>query len=164
MATKTYMDSRQGFSNHFDELIEYNKRGLMKDYSNRPNCCFLEYLYLVCRCENDIYLEKEKHSGFVIKLDKKDFHDEKIINFARKYSLIINDDNFIKIGEYILKPKKGKDIFYHCYLVTLPKSLESSEYVAYNKKDIVNLDFDSLDRQIIFRVLLQENFKIEKEI
>ena len=123
-----------------------------------------EYLYLVCRCENDIYLEKEKHSGFVIKLDKKDFHDEKIINFVRKYSLIINDDNFIKIGEYILKPKKGKDIFYHCYLVTLPKSLESSEYVAYNKKDIVNLDFDSLDRQIIFRVLLQENFKIEKEI
>ena len=71
-----------------------------------------EYLYLVCRCENDIYLEKEKHSGFVIKLDKKDFHDEKIINFVRKYSLIINDDNFIKIGEYILKPKKGKDIFY----------------------------------------------------
>lgn len=123
-----------------------------------------EYLYLVCKYEDDIYLEKEKHHGFVIKLGSKDFHDDKIITFFRKYSLNITDENFIKIGEYCLKPKKGKDILYHCYLVKLPESLNILDYSPFNKREIINLDFDSLDKQIIFRILLQENFKIEREI
>lgn len=122
-----------------------------------------EYLYLLYRFENNVYLEKENHSGIVIKLGKRDFHDEKIIGESRKYSLIINEDDFEKIGEYIVKNKKGKDDVYHCYLVTLKEELKSMEYIPFDKKEIVNLDFSSIDRQIIFRILLQEKFKVEKE-
>ena len=120
-----------------------------------------EYLYLLYRYQDEIYLKKESNSGVVYKLGSKDFHDEVILKFANKFRTVVKVDNIEKIGEYTIKGKK--DNVYYCYLITCDEKIESKDYLPFDRREVIKLDFTDLDRQIIFRILLREEFDVVVE-
>ena len=121
-----------------------------------------EYLYVVFNRGLDVYLEKGKLKGIIIKIKEKDFHDEKILSLAKSYAVLTNSDNIKKIGEAIIIG--DVNTVYHCYNVKLIDEVkESSHLDKIDKRNITSIDFDKLDKQIIFRTLLEENFVIKFE-
>ena len=108
-----------------------------------------------------VYLEKEKHHGIIYKMGNRDFHDEVIKKLNNKYNVSCFEENIEKIGEYTIKDKK--DIIYHCYYIGINDKMVDDEYVSFDKKDVIRLDFEHIDRQIIFRILLREFFDVVVE-
>ncbi len=138
----------------FNKGRRHYERGIkVKTILDKKDVLYILYDYNDC-----IYLNNH-HQGITYNLGKKDFHDDVIKKIANKYKSSIKEENIEKIGEYIIKGKK--DTIYHCYYAKLDKELVQNDYSLYNKVEVVNLNFNNLDRQIIFRILLKENFKVE---
>lgn len=138
------------------KMLRQNISGRVKTVLDKK-----EYLYIVYAHENEVYLEKEKHHGIVYKMDNRDFHDEVIKKLNNKYNVSCFEENIEKIGEYTIKDKK--DIIYHCYYIGINDKMVNDEYVSFDKKDVIRLDFEHIDRQIIFRILLREFFDVVVE-
>ena len=121
-----------------------------------------EYLYIVYSNGLDVYLEKGKLNGIIVKVKEGDFHDVIIQNISKSYQVVTNSDNIKKIGEAILIDKTNT--IFHCYSVKLiDKPNDNSKLDIYDKRNITSLNFNKLDKQVIFRTLLEENFVIKFE-
>lgn len=146
-------------------FIHFYKKGkyLRQNFSGRVKTILdkKEYLYLLYRYQDNLYLEKEKHSGFIYKLGSKDFHDDVILKVASKFKTVVKADNMERIGTYTIKGEK--DNVYYCYLITCDEKVDSKDYLAFDRRKVINLDFSNLDRQIIFRMLLREGFDVVVE-
>lgn len=121
-----------------------------------------EYLYLVLAHNNDIFLEKNNNRGVIIKLGKRDFHDEAISEVAKKYNLFVTSSDYQRIGECSVVNDKEKVVaLYHAYLIKLTSDIENNNFDKVSKLEITKLKFKKIDKQIIFRSLLEEEFCIK---
>ena len=121
-----------------------------------------EYLYLVYTHNLNIFLENKTNKGVIVKLNKRDFHDEKIKEISSKLNVFVSSNDYQKIGECIIINDKGKElIVYHAYLIKLVSDIDNSEYNKVDKREITKLSFKKIDKQIIFRSLLEEEFCIK---
>lgn len=117
-----------------------------------------KYIYLVFVKGLDVYLDKN-YKGVIVKIKDSDFHDEVIKATCKRIGAICSIDDARKIGEVILEDKINT--VYHCYLVNLMDDLNNGEYIRVDKREITKINFTKLDKQIIFRTLLGEDFLIK---
>jgi hypothetical protein len=122
---------------------------------------FQEYLYVIGRSGQDLYLfeDKQKYHGLLLKLKKTDFHDEVIRNFERKNNLSVIKEEEIVRGK-ITFPKQKK--IYHCYMFTIKEGNLLSKAKLVPGLKLGEFPIDDFDKEIILRLMLKEPFDIEK--
>lgn len=116
----------------------------------------IEYLYVVYKFGTQVFLKNKK--GIVLKMKKTSFVDQMMEDINQKFKLEVPEELIKKYGVVTITGKK-KDV-YHCYLVDINVSLNEFGFIGYNKYELVNIDFSYLDKQIIFRLMLEEEFNI----
>ena len=134
--------NREGFSFKRKKLI----------YTTNKN----EFLYLVYKQGTQVFLKNKK--GIVLKIKKTSFVDQMIEKCNQKYKLTIPEELIKKYGIVTITSKK-KEV-YHCYVIDVPTDLKDFGFTDYNKYELVHMDFDYLDKQIIFRLMIEEEFNV----
>lgn len=122
---------------------------------------FQEYLYVIGRNGQDLYLfeDKQKYHGLLLRLKKTDFHDEAIRNFERKNNLcVVKEEEVIRGKITFTKQKK----IYHCYMFTIKEGNVLTKTHLVPGLKLGEYPIDDLDREIIMRLMLKEPFDIEK--
>ena len=142
------------FALHF-----FNVKGLRPDKKKiiLSKSYYQEYLFLLYRYKNDIFLvkEKENYKGFILKLKKTDFHDEIIRSINRKNKLVMEFEDIEKTGTItIIKDKQ----IYHCYSIDLKNDSEIKGLTRVNGFRLIYQDVDDFNKQIIARLMLRKKF------
>jgi hypothetical protein len=121
---------------------------------------FTDYLYVVYRYENNIYLQKkkDKFQGLVFRLKKTDYHDSYLHSLNNKLKITGRTDIY-KIGK-ITDLRKRK--VYFCYVITLFEKQEIINLESINAYQLINVNQDDFDKEILYRIILGEHFDIEK--
>ncbi|HKM29330.1 MAG TPA: hypothetical protein VJZ51_01055 [Bacilli bacterium] len=115
-----------------------------------------EYVYLVYKQGSQVFLKNKQ--GIVLKMKKTSFVDQMIGDINRKYNLKVPEELIKKYGVLTIINKK-KEVYY-CYLVDINVSLTNFGFSGYDKYVLVNMDLKRLDKQIIFRLMLEEEFNV----
>ena len=120
---------------------------------------YKEYLYLLFEYKGEYLLKqtKQTYSGMNIRLKKGKFHDEEIKRLVERYNGRISDVTMY--GEYV--DSKNKEVYY-CYLITLDEEINLKKYKWYQFSRIRFLEFADFDKEIVDRLLLKDNFEINK--
>jgi len=119
---------------------------------------YKEFLYILFE-HNEEYLlrkENEMYSGMNIGLKKDKFHDDVIKSLLNKYNVTAKE--IIKYGKYTIKNKKE---IYHVYQISINEQLQLKNYELVHYSKIMYLNLSDLDKELIFRVILNEKFDIE---
>ena len=134
--------NREGFSFKGKKIIYYNDKN--------------EYIYLVYKHGTQVFLKDKK--GIVLKMKKRSFADQMIEKCNRKYKLTVPEELIKKYGIVTITNKK-KEV-YHCYIIDINTDLNDFGFTNYNKYELVHMDFAYLDKQIIFRLMIEEEFNV----
>ena len=131
-------------------------------FKNLTNSSRQEYLYVVYKFKDDYLLTHESnYQGLLYKFDHNVyFHDEMINKVITKNAIDVENKRFCGT---VSKKLKKKQIVYYCYEITINVINEFlAKYERVNKFDIPKLDIDPFHKNIIFRILINEQFKIDE--
>lgn len=119
-----------------------------------------KYLYIVYTKGLDVYLLNGR--GIIKKIGKNYLYDELINEVNKEYGIVTSSDYIKRIGEVTISDKVNT--IYYCYLVKVFDEVDS-KLEKIDKRALTSYDFKYLDKQIIFRTLLEEEFviKIDKK-
>lgn len=115
-----------------------------------------EYIYLVYKQGSQVFLKNKQ--GIILKMKKISFVDQMIADVNKKFNIKVPDELIKKYGVLTIINKK-KEVYY-CYLVDISVSLTNFGFNDYDKYELVNIDLKRLDKQIIFRLMLEEEFNV----
>ncbi len=115
-----------------------------------------EHLYLVYKHGTQIFLKDKK--GIILHMKKTSFIDQMIEDYNRKLKLNVPEELIKKYGVVTITGKK-KEIYY-CYLIDINTDLNDFGITGYDKYELIHMDFEYFDKQIIFRLMLEEEFNI----
>lgn len=124
---------------------------------------YREYLFLLYRFGTEIYLEvkKEQYQGIVVRMKERDFPEEMIKSLNEHYltnRFGSTEADVTRLGKVTVSKKRET---YYCYTAELKKETAIEGLVKINAFRIPNLSMDTLNRQIIYRMILRDPFTIE---
>jgi hypothetical protein len=135
---------------------------LTKKYRNRSYFAKQEYVYIVYRKGLSVYLQKDGKGfkGELVSLKNIHFHDDAVEKTLKKLDLEAANSQIR--GMTYLKGKK--EITYYCYLVDVKQPLLQKNYVEISLKELSEIQMQSLDKEIILRMMLSDTFEIHREV
>lgn len=131
----------------------------LRGYRHRQADDLEQYLYIVFKVNNIYYLKTVdgKYRGEIIKFYRNVFfHDEMMNKVIEKLELEPIKAKFIGMVEQNLKKK----LQYFCYLVDLNK-FNLDGYNEINEFEIGEINTEEMDKQIILRIVIGDDFNIK---
>jgi hypothetical protein len=134
----------------------------LRGYRHQQNNDLEQSLYIVFRMDNNyLFLEEEdKYRGYLFKFPKNVFfHDEALnlvlekLNFKKVSSKLVGKVNFTR---------KKKTFIYYCYNVSVSFADVPNGFKAVDKLGVLQIEADQLDKELILKTIINEEFNIEK--
>ncbi|MCK9536567.1 MAG: hypothetical protein M0R05_03075 [Bacilli bacterium] len=123
---------------------------------------YQEFLYLLYRNGNDLYLKKDKngnYSGIVVKGKKTRFLEDILNDTNKQMQLNVTSDNVTKIGKLTIKNQKE---IYHCFSIEISTISDNKGLEKINAYQALNYQMTQLDKEILYRMIIKNNFDIER--
>ena len=134
----------------------------IRSYKSLVDKSKAEYLYLLFKYENNYLLDFDnEYKGIIIKFDNNVyFYDEMIEKVIKRYAIDMINKRFC--GKITTNQNKKKSIYY-CYEIEV-KALndELMKYKPISKYEIANASIPLFHKNVIFRMLLNEQFIIDE--
>ncbi len=118
-----------------------------------------EYVYIIYKYLDNIYLLKDINSGIKYKLKNNEFSDEVVIKLNNNFSFY-TEKNLNKNGIVRVKGEKVDDIYY-CYVINFNTEIRDNKFEMYNIYNLNDVTMTDLDRFIILNNLMKSDFDIE---
>lgn len=126
----------------------------------------VDNLYLAFKHDGNFLLKEMERNGIIeytsliVKFPKNSFfHDDLIGKVIDDLKLDINTYKFV--GEALKKGEK-KDENYYCYIIDINEITEKiDDYKEISTLELYNYNLSDFNKQIIYHMILQDNFKIE---
>lgn len=116
-----------------------------------------EYVFLLYKHNEDVFINNTTNSGIIIKLRKKDFADDIITKVNKQYA-IVKGDSFYQSGKLTFKGEK-KDKLYYCYLIDIKNEILNNEFHLVNKYQISDLECEKKEKYIMIKLITEDNFE-----
>lgn len=132
-------------------------------FSSSVNSSKQEYLYIVFKYK-DYYLlsyDDNNYQGIVYKFDNKVFfHDDMMEKVINRLEIDLINKRFCGT---VSKNQKKKKTIYYCYEITVKsKNSELDKYQSVSKYDMTKIEAEPFHKNIILRILINEQFKIDE--
>lgn len=115
-----------------------------------------EYLYVILRYANYIYLLKDNYCGIRYKLKKMEFTDDAIKAVCKSCGVSL-DSEPDRSGMVTIKGEKVDQIYY-CYKIDLDGELNSDMFVQIDALQLTELTIPDFDRYVIYNMLMKYDF------
>lgn len=130
----------------------------LRGYRHRQVDDIEQYLYIVYKVNGNYYLklEEEQYQGDIYKFARNIFfHDEMLNRVLEDKQQTAVKTELVGVLEMILKKKRQ----YFCYKVELSEAIDGFSEV--NQFEIGDIKASELDKQIILRIVIGEQFNIK---
>ncbi|MGB3997372.1 MAG: hypothetical protein WBL36_02780 [Bacilli bacterium] len=123
---------------------------------------YRDFVYLVYRHGNLLYLKKDKsgfYGGVVSRAKKSRFLEDVIDDLIKETRVNISPGEINRLGKITIKNRKA---IYHCFYAKIPAVIDLNGFEEINVYDAAQYPMKELDKEIIYRVIINEKFDIEK--
>ena len=118
-----------------------------------------EHVYIIFKYNNYLYLKKEVYTGIDIKLNQRQFTDDVLNYYIKKYDIDYISE-FEKNGIITVKQDKKEQVYY-CYLIEINEELFNGDFEKKYIYDLTETMIPDLDKYIILNCLTGEFFDKE---
>ena len=118
-----------------------------------------EYLYVIYRYADKVYLLKDTCAGIRYKLRKMEFADDAIRTVNKSVDLNL-DGEFDRTGMVTVKGDKADQVYY-CYRIDLEQTLDNDMFIEVNLTELTNLSMMDFDRFVIYNCIMKNDFTEE---
>ena len=115
-----------------------------------------EYIYVLYKFQDNIFLTKNTNKGIIIKLKKQEFADDAITSLNEKMKVKVIG-NVERLGIVTCKGEKRDDVYY-CYLINVENYSINDKLDQVSIYRIGDVDCEKFDKFIILKLLMGNEF------
>lgn len=115
-----------------------------------------EYIYVVYKFQDNIFLTKNTNKGIIIKLKRQEFVDDAIASLNDKMKVKVIG-NVERLGMVTQKGEKRDDVYY-CYLINVENESINDKLDQVSIYKIGEIDCEKFDKFIIIKLLMGNEF------
>lgn len=116
-----------------------------------------EYVCILFKHNSLVYLTNETNIPIKLKIGKSDFADDIVNSLIEKMNVKLTFEGIERVGIVTHKGDKVDDVYY-CYLVEVEDPINNNKLHWINSYEIPSLDLSDLDRFILLKTLMREEF------